>query len=52
MKPPSHLIKEEKKQFKKISKNLIEIGIMGNSDCNSLATYIKAYSRYVKVALK
>ncbi|CEO11421.1 phage terminase [[Clostridium] sordellii] len=52
IKPPSHLTKEEKKQFKKISKELIDIGIMGNPDCNSLATYIKAYSRYVKVALK
>lgn len=52
IKPPSHLTKDEKKQFKKIAKELIDIGIMGNPDCNALATYIKAYSRYVKVALK
>lgn len=52
IKPPNHLTKDEKKEFKKISNELIEIGIMANQDCNALATYVKAYSRYVKVAIK
>ena len=36
IKPPSNLNKEQKKEFKKISKQLIELEIMSNLDCDSL----------------
>ncbi|MRZ28054.1 phage terminase small subunit P27 family [Paeniclostridium sordellii] len=48
IKPPSHLTKEEKKQFKKISKELIDIGIMGNVDCEILAMYVESLTEYNK----
>lgn len=48
IKPPAHLTKEEKKQFKKISKELIDIGIMGNVDCEILAMYVESLTEYNK----
>ena len=48
IKPPTHLTKEEKKQFKKISKELIDIGIMGNVDCEILAMYVESLTEYNK----
>lgn len=50
IKPPKNLTKDEKKEFKKISNELIQIGIMSNLDCNSLGMYIRAYTNYVKVS--
>lgn len=50
IKPPKNLTKDEKKEFKKIANELIEIGIMSNLDCNSLGMYIRAYENYVKVS--
>lgn len=50
IKPPKNLTKDEKKEFKKISNELIEIGIMSNLDCNSLGMYIRSYGNYVKVS--
>ena len=50
IKSPKNLTKEEKKEFKNIANELIEIDIMTNLDCNSLAMYIRAYGNYVKVS--
>lgn len=50
IKPPKNLTKEEKKEFKKIANELIEIDIMSNLDCNSLAMYVRAYGNYTKVS--
>ncbi|CEO32959.1 phage terminase small subunit P27 family [Paraclostridium sordellii] len=52
IKPPTHLTKEEKKQFKKISKELIDIGIMGNVDCEILAMYVESLTEYNKNSLE
>ena len=50
VKPPQNLTKDEKKEFKKIANELIEIDIISNLDCNSLAMYIRSYRNYVKVS--
>lgn len=50
IKPPKNLTKEEKKEFKKIAKELVELDIMSNLDCNSLGMYIRAYGNYVKIS--
>lgn len=39
VKPPSYLPKELKKEFTNISKELMDIGIMTNLDCDVLARY-------------
>ena len=52
IKPPKNLTKDEKKEFKKIADELIELDIMSNLDCNSLAMYIRAYKNYVKISDK
>ena len=49
IKPPQFLTKNEKKQFEMIAKELIEIGIMSNLDCDILARYIKAEKEYLKL---
>lgn len=52
IKPPKNLTKDEKKEFKKIANELIELDIMSNLDCNSLGMYIRAYKNYTKVSDK
>lgn len=52
IKPPKNLTKDEKKEFKKIANELIELDIMANIDCNSLAMYVRAFSNYTKVSDK
>lgn len=52
IKPPSNLDKEQKKEFKKISKQLVELEIMSNLDCQALGFYIIAKGRYDKVKEK
>lgn len=49
IKAPNYLSKDEKKEFKKISKELIEIGIMSNLDIDSLSFFIKTRSEYLRV---
>ncbi len=49
VKPPSFLTKKEKEKFNEIARQLIELNIMSNLDCDVLARYIKSESEYVKV---
>lgn len=49
VKAPSFLSKKERERFEEISKQLIELGIMSNLDCDVLARYIKAETEYIKV---
>lgn len=49
VKPPNYLSKDEKKEFKKIAKELIEIGIMSNLDIDCLSFFIKTRSEYLRV---
>lgn len=48
---PSYLPEELKKEFDRIAKELIDIGIMSNLDCEALARFIVAESQYQKVSL-
>ncbi len=49
IKPPTFLTKKECEKFKGIAKQLIELKIMSNLDCDILARYIKVESEYIKV---
>ena len=37
VRPPSYLTPEQKKQFRKIAKELLEIKLISNLDCDALA---------------
>lgn len=43
---PSYLTAKQRKEFDKISGQLIKIGIMGETDCDTLARYIIAQGMY------
>ncbi|MEG2270591.1 MAG: phage terminase small subunit P27 family [Bacilli bacterium] len=45
--PPKYLNKEQKKKFKKISKELVNIGIISNLDCDCLARYLISETMYL-----
>ena len=47
--PPKFLNKKQKELFNEISKELIDLDIMSNLDCNALAMYIKSLDMYTKV---
>ncbi|MGL4760402.1 MAG: phage terminase small subunit P27 family [Sarcina sp.] len=49
VKAPLYLEKNEKKEFNKIAKELIEIGIMSNLDVDSLSFFIKIRKEYLKI---
>lgn len=50
--PPDFLDTKQKEQFKEIARELTDLDIMSNLDCNALAMYIKAFDLYVKIAEK
>jgi len=45
--PPDYLSQKEKKEFEKISSQLIELRIMSNLDCDAVARYIQSESKYL-----
>lgn len=49
IKPPAFLLKKEREKFDEIAKQLVELKIMTNLDCDVLARYIKAETEYIKV---
>lgn len=49
IKPPKYLTPAQKKRFRTIVKDLITLGIMGNTDCDALARYIIAEDMYIKI---
>ena len=49
VKPPDFLLKKEKEKFEELAKQLVDLKIMTNLDCDVLARYIKAESEYIKV---
>jgi P27 family predicted phage terminase small subunit len=49
VKPPSYLPTKLKKEFKKISSELIDIGIMTNLDNDSLARFLMAQKMYLEI---
>lgn len=49
VKAPAFLAKKEREKFDFIAKQLIDIKIMTNLDCDVLARYIRAETEYIKV---
>lgn len=47
---PTYLLKKERVKFEEIAKELLDIKIMSNLDCDILARYIRAETEYLKVA--
>lgn len=52
IKPPKYLNKKQRKRFRDISKELIALEIMGNTDCDALARYVIAEDMYIKISEK
>ena len=50
VKPPAFLSKKEREKFEELARQLTELKIMTNLDCDVLARYIRAETEYVKVA--
>ena len=50
--PPTWLSDSEKEDFYKISKELIEIGIFSNLDCDCLGRYLKSNTNYTTITEK
>lgn len=49
IKPPSYLTQDLKKEFKRIAKDLVDIGIMSNLDVDSLARFLQVRKMYLEV---
>ena len=49
---PKYLSAAEKKRFKKIANQLDKLGILGETDVETLARYITAQSQYEKISIE
>ena len=49
IKAPSFLLKKEKEKFDILAKQLVDLKIMSNLDCDVLARYVKAETEYIKI---
>lgn len=49
VKPSAFLLQKEREKFAEIAKQLIDLKIMSNLDCDVLARYIRAETEYIKV---
>lgn len=52
VKPPTYLSPELKKQFRKLAKELLEIKLIANVDCDALARLLTAQEKYLEVTKK
>lgn len=52
VKPPSYLSPELKKKFRKLAKELLEIKLIANVDCDALARLLIAQEKYLEVTKK
>lgn len=46
--PPSYLTTGQKREFRRIAKELLALEIISNLDCDALARYIQSADRYVE----
>ncbi|MDO5397753.1 MAG: phage terminase small subunit P27 family [bacterium] len=46
---PSYLLKKQKEAFDIVAQELVNMGIMGNTDCDALARYIQARDLHQKI---
>ena len=51
-KPPAYLTQEQKKKFRKLSKELLEIKLIANVDCDALARLLIAQDQYIEITDK
>ena len=49
VKPPSYLTPELKKKFRKLAKELLEIKLIANVDCDALARLLIAQEQYIEI---
>lgn len=49
VRPPIYLTAEQKKQFRKIAKELLQIGLIANVDCDALARLLIAQDQYIEI---
>lgn len=49
VKPPAYLTPELKKKFRKLAKELLEIKLIANVDCDALARLLIAQEQYIEV---
>lgn len=52
VKPPAYLTADQKKKFRKLSKELLEIKLIANVDCDALARLLIAQDQYIEVTDK
>ena len=52
VKPPTYLPRDLKREFKKISSELVQIGIMSNLDNDALARFLLAKKMYLEITDK
>ena len=52
VKPPAYLTQEQKKKFRKLSKELLEIKLIANVDCDALARLLIAQDQYIEITDK
>lgn len=52
VKPPAYLTLEQKKKFRKLSKELLEIKLIANVDCDALARLLIAQDQYIEITDK
>lgn len=49
VKPPAYLTPELKKKFRKLAKELLEIGLIANVDCEALARLLIAQGQFIEI---
>ena len=49
VKPPSYLTADQKKKFRKLAKELLEIKLIANVDCDALARLLIAQEQYIEI---
>lgn len=52
VKPPTYLTQEQKKKFRKLAKELLEIKLIANVDCDALARLLIAQEQYIEITEK
>ena len=52
VKPPAYLTPEQKKKSRKLSKELLEIKLIANVDCDALARLLIAQDQYIEITDK
>lgn len=50
VKPPAYLTPEQKKKFRKLSKELLAIKLIANVDCDALARLLIAQDQYIEIS--